>query len=83
MLKAILKWLWLMPEPKKRAGDITLYGKIVLYIVQVVIGKPLFIPAVQSRQDLIQLQRYIRLPGLYPGVHTIRHKLSGKHGCGP
>lgn len=26
MFKAILKWLWLMPEPKKRAGDITLYG---------------------------------------------------------
>lgn len=26
MFKAILKWLWLMPEPKKKAGDITLYG---------------------------------------------------------
>ncbi len=26
MLKAILRWLWLMPEQEKRAGDITLYG---------------------------------------------------------
>lgn len=26
MIKAILRWLWLLPEREKKAGDITLRG---------------------------------------------------------